>query len=91
MARYGNDEFALLLSETDDVGAREVVARLRRAIAGHSFSNLGSAPGPAASAGVASLPAEGVENAEGLLALAESSLRQEKQVQGAGMRGQGAG
>ena len=91
VARYGNDEFALLLSETDDLGAREVVARLRRAIAGHSFSNLGSAPGPAASAGVASFPAEGVENAEGLLALAESSLRQEKQVQGAGMRGQGAG
>jgi len=59
--RYGGDEFALLLPQSDAAGAWQVAERARAAVKGLA--------GPVtASVGVASFPADGTSSAEVLLA-----------------------
>ncbi|MBA2300893.1 MAG: GAF domain-containing protein [Chloroflexi bacterium] len=59
--RYGGDEFALLLPQSDPTGAWQVAERARAAVKGLA--------GPmTASVGVASFPADGTSSAEVLLA-----------------------
>ncbi len=73
VARYGGDEFALVLPETDARGARNFVQRLRSLIAKHAFPDLVGTV-PAISAGIVTFPHPEVQRAEDLFPLAESAL-----------------
>lgn len=54
-ARYGGDEFALILPETDHQGAEEMIDRIRHAIAQHDWCSDGRALDVSASLGAATL------------------------------------
>jgi diguanylate cyclase (GGDEF)-like protein len=78
VARYGGDEFALLLPETDGRGARLFVERLRQLMSRHAFPGLGGGHGPPISAGVVSYPHTEVLRPEDLFTLAEGALAKGK-------------
>jgi diguanylate cyclase (GGDEF)-like protein len=68
VARWGGEEFVVVLPETDLVGAERFAERLRRTIEGHSVGNMRTS----ASCGVATmLPEDGVED---LLGAADQAL-----------------
>ena len=74
VARYGGDEFALILPETDGPGARQFVERLREALARHAFPDLGPGVVPSLSAGVVTFPHSEVLRPEDLFAQVEAAL-----------------
>ena len=78
VARYGGDEFALILPETDGNGGRHFVERLRQVVSRHTFSDLGPGRVPGLSAGVASFPHAEVLRPEDLFTLAEGALARGK-------------
>jgi diguanylate cyclase (GGDEF)-like protein len=73
VARYGGDEFVLVLPETDARGARNFVQRLRRLVDRHPFPDIEGTV-PAISAGIVSYPHPEVLRAEDLFPLAEAAL-----------------
>ncbi len=77
VARYGGDEFALVLPETDGRGARNFVQRLTAVIAKHAFPDLGG-DHPSFSAGVVPFPHPEALRPEDLLALADAALARAK-------------
>jgi two-component system cell cycle response regulator len=77
VARYGGDEFALVLPETDARGARNFVQRLSAVVAKHAFPDLGGNH-PSFSAGVVPFPHPEALRPEDLLALADAALARAK-------------
>jgi two-component system, cell cycle response regulator len=74
VARYGGDEFALILPETDAQGGRRFVERLRQLLLRHTFPDLGPGKVPSLSAGVVAFPHSEVLRPEDLFAQVEAAL-----------------
>jgi diguanylate cyclase (GGDEF)-like protein len=78
VARYGGDEFALILPETDVHGGRLFVERLRQVIARHTFPDLGAGKVPSIAAGVVAFPHPEVLRPEDLFTQVEAALERGK-------------
>ena len=78
LARYGGDEFVLLMTQTSTEHARMVAERIRAAIHNTSFDMNGSRVTSTVSIGIASYP-DGVETANEVLEKADVALYRSKQ------------
>lgn len=72
-ARYGGDEFILLLPETNAEGARELGERIRRAIAGRPLRSDSAEVRTSVSVGIASFPDHG-KDLKGVLNKADQAM-----------------
>lgn len=77
-ARYGGDEFACVLPETNGPGGRHFVERIRLVFTRHTFADLGPANPPSISAGVMAYPHSEALRPEDLFTLAEGALQRAK-------------
>lgn len=75
VARYGADEFAILMPTTGAAGAMRVIERLTARLDTRSWSHFPLTRRPHLSAGVAVFPHAGIVRVEDLLAVAEAGLR----------------
>ena len=82
VARYGGDEFSLILPETDAIGGRHFVERLRAALHRHAFPDLAPGQVPFLTAGVVGYPHTEVLRPEDLINLAEGALARGKSEPG---------
>ncbi len=76
-ARYGGDEFVLLLPETNKSGATAMAERLRRYVAGMSFGSMGARA--TLSIGIAAFPSDG-QHRRGLVQAADAALYAAKRM-----------
>jgi len=79
IARYGGEQFAILLPMVDMNGAVALAERLRSLVEEHLWEN--SSLGKlriTVSLGVAAIPTQGIETAENLVACADKALRRAK-------------
>jgi diguanylate cyclase (GGDEF)-like protein len=77
-ARYGGDEFIVLLPETPPKGAMDVAERIRSAISGTALALEGRSIDASVSVGVACFPEDG-RSLDALAARADRALLQAKQ------------
>jgi diguanylate cyclase (GGDEF)-like protein len=78
LARYGGDEFIVLLPETPSAGALEVAGRIRDAVAGLPLDLDGNRITSTVSIGIAVHPADG-NSLDALVARADRAMYQAKQ------------
>lgn len=78
VARFGGDEFILLLQETSNKGAAEMSERIRKAVEGSRLSVRGGDASVTVSLGVASYPEDG-GNLEIILEKADKAMYRAKQ------------
>ena len=78
VARYGGDEIAVILVETDKSSSLEVAEKLRDKIAETAFTWRGKSVDVEISIGLATAPSTGIENSEGLLNAADRALYRAK-------------
>src|SRR5690606_34159952 len=74
VARFGGEEFVILLPETGVAGARIFADRVLKKVASYPFGEGGSAIRVTVSVGVACYPDERVQDGEALLKLADQNL-----------------
>jgi len=77
LARYGGDEFVVMLPETNHSRAAEVAERIRQAVENTSFSAEGSLVSSTLSIGIACYP-EDSENPEEIILKADKALYESK-------------
>jgi len=83
-ARYGGDEFAVILPDTDPEAAAQVAERMSEAFAEGAFESEARGAVPvAASIGVATYPRDG-RTARALIAAADGALYRVKRAGGGG-------
>jgi len=79
---YGVDEFAIVLPETDQSGARQSVTRIRERLAAVPFEGDPREESPRFSAGIVTYPHPTAVQTDHLFALAEAALVQGKAQSG---------
>jgi len=83
-ARYGGDEFVVILPQTDGAQARTLSEKLRRIVEGHTFlQEEGINARLGVSLGIATYPAE-AETKEALIRLADKRMYEDKESRRAG-------
>jgi diguanylate cyclase (GGDEF)-like protein len=79
---YGQDEFAIVLPETDQNGARQSVSRIRERLAGVVFDNDPREARSRFSIGIVTYPHPAATQSDDLFALAEAALMRGKAQSG---------
>ncbi len=79
VARYGGDEFAVILPQTALEGARAEVARVCKAMRGHPFEFL-QGRGVIATCGIATYPADGIATMDDMVQIADRRLYASKEA-----------
>jgi len=80
VARYGGDELAVMLIETDTKSALEVAEKLKQAIENHTFQWQTKQLSVKLSIGLATAPAPGIQNVSDLVDTADRALYQAKKA-----------
>lgn len=78
LARFGGDEFVLLLPETDAVGARDLAERIRLAVAAMAVEAVGSSVSATACLGIGTMRG-GDQSLDSILGRADVALYRAKQ------------